>query len=86
MDVILVDELMCRPVPWKKWKYIKKPCCTGLSAFLFLMKKGKCCCKKERIKNITVPGLWTNACCSHPKPGEETIEQLHKSPAGRNGI
>ncbi|MDB5203143.1 MAG: isopentenyl-diphosphate delta-isomerase [Ferruginibacter sp.] len=24
------------------------------------------------------PGLWTNACCSHPAPGEETIDAAHR--------
>jgi isopentenyl-diphosphate Delta-isomerase len=23
-------------------------------------------------------GLWTNACCSHPSPGEETMEAAHR--------
>jgi isopentenyl-diphosphate Delta-isomerase len=23
-------------------------------------------------------GLWTNACCSHPRPGEETINAAHR--------
>ena len=24
------------------------------------------------------PGLWTNACCSHPRPGEDTAEAAHR--------
>lgn len=24
------------------------------------------------------PGLWTNTCCSHPKPGEQTIEACNR--------
>ena len=24
------------------------------------------------------PGLWTNACCSHPRPGEETAAAAHR--------
>jgi isopentenyl-diphosphate Delta-isomerase len=24
------------------------------------------------------PGLWTNACCSHPKPGETTVDAAHR--------
>ena len=24
------------------------------------------------------PGLWTNACCSHPRPGENTADAAHR--------
>ena len=24
------------------------------------------------------PGLWTNACCSHPRPGEDTADAAHR--------
>ena len=24
------------------------------------------------------PGLWTNTCCSHPRPGEETADAAHR--------
>lgn len=24
------------------------------------------------------PGLWTNACCSHPRPGEKTADAAHR--------
>ena len=24
------------------------------------------------------PGLWTNACCSHPRPGESTADAAHR--------
>jgi isopentenyl-diphosphate Delta-isomerase len=24
------------------------------------------------------PGLWTNTCCSHPRPGEKTIDAAHR--------
>jgi isopentenyl-diphosphate Delta-isomerase len=32
------------------------------------------------------PGLWTNACCSHPRPGEETLEAAHRRLREEMGI
>jgi isopentenyl-diphosphate Delta-isomerase len=58
--------MMCLLVQQIKWKLIKKPCCTGLLAFLFLTIKEKC------------GGLWTNACCSHPYFNQETLSAAQK--------
>lgn len=33
--------------------------------------------KRARIKYHS-GGLWTNACCSHPKPGEEVLQAAHR--------
>lgn len=32
------------------------------------------------------PGLWTNACCSHPMPGEETLDAAHRRVQQELGI
>ena len=31
-------------------------------------------------------GLWTNTCCSHPRPGEETIDAAHRRLTEEMGI
>ena len=36
--------------------------------------KGQLLLQKRALGKYHSPGLWTNTCCSHPKPGE-TIEQ-----------
>jgi isopentenyl-diphosphate delta-isomerase len=32
------------------------------------------------------PGLWTNACCSHPRPGEETLDAANRRLSEEMGI
>ena len=32
------------------------------------------------------PGLWTNACCSHPMPGEDTLAAAHRRVQQELGI
>ena len=32
------------------------------------------------------PGLWTNACCSHPMPGEDTLAAAHRRVQQERGI
>ncbi|MEP7237863.1 MAG: NUDIX domain-containing protein, partial [Ferruginibacter sp.] len=41
------------------------------SIFIF-NDKGEMLLHKRAAKKYHSGGLWTNACCSHPKPGEET--------------
>ena len=43
----------------------------AFSVFLF-NKKGEMLLQKRAASKYHSPLLWTNACCSHPMPGEET--------------
>jgi isopentenyl-diphosphate delta-isomerase len=43
----------------------------AFSVFLF-NKKGEMLLQKRAASKYHSPSLWTNACCSHPMPGEET--------------
>ena len=43
----------------------------AFSVFLF-NKKGEMLLQKRAAAKYHSPSLWTNACCSHPMPGEET--------------
>lgn len=43
----------------------------AFSVFLF-NKKGEMLLQKRAATKYHSPSLWTNACCSHPMPGEET--------------
>ena len=44
----------------------------AFSVFIF-NSKGEMLLQQRAAKKYHSAGLWTNACCSHPNPGEETI-------------
>lgn len=48
----------------------------AFSVFLF-NPAGECLIQKRSTEKYHSPGLWTNACCSHPKP-DETVEEATK--------
>lgn len=43
----------------------------AFSVFIF-NSKGEMLLQQRATHKYHSPGLWTNACCSHPQPGEET--------------
>lgn len=44
----------------------------AFSVFIF-NSKGEMLLQQRALNKYHSGGLWTNACCSHPKPGEETL-------------
>jgi isopentenyl-diphosphate delta-isomerase len=44
----------------------------AFSVFIF-NDKGELLLQKRASTKYHSPGLWTNTCCSHPQPGEETL-------------
>ena len=49
----------------------------AFSIFVF-NDKGEILLQKRANKKYHSGGLWANACCSHPKPGEETLAAAKK--------
>ncbi len=45
----------------------------AFSVFIF-NNKGEMLLQQRATHKYHSPGLWTNACCSHPQPGEETTD------------
>ncbi|HWB93896.1 MAG TPA: isopentenyl-diphosphate Delta-isomerase [Puia sp.] len=71
-EVILVDENdMPLGVMEKIEAHEKALLHRAFSVFIF-DRKGRMLLQRRAAGKYHSPGLWTNACCSHPRPGEET--------------
>ncbi len=49
----------------------------AFSVFIF-NSKGEMLLQRRALHKYHSPGLWTNACCSHPKPKESTIDAANR--------
>ncbi|HEY1039992.1 MAG TPA: isopentenyl-diphosphate Delta-isomerase [Bacteroidia bacterium] len=49
----------------------------AFSVFVF-NSLGKLLLQKRALSKYHSPGLWTNTCCSHPRPGEKTIDAANR--------
>ncbi len=73
MEVILVDEHDVQTGTMEKMEVHQKALLhRAFSVFIF-NEKGEMLLHRRAEKKYHSGGLWTNACCSHPKPGEETL-------------
>jgi isopentenyl-diphosphate delta-isomerase len=77
-DVILVDE-KDNPVGTeeKLAAHQKGLLHRAFSVFVF-NSKGELLIQKRAKEKYHSSGLWTNTCCSHPSPGEETLVAAHR--------
>lgn len=71
-EIILVNELDEAIGSMEKMEAHEKALLhRAFSVFLF-NKKGEMLLQKRAASKYHSPLLWTNSCCSHPMPGEET--------------
>ena len=73
MDVILVDEHDVQTGTMEKMEVHKKALLHRAFSIFICNEKGEMLLHKRADKKYHSAGLWTNACCSHPQPGEETV-------------
>jgi len=73
MDVILVDEHDVQTGTMEKMEVHQKALLHRAFSIFIYNDKGEMLLQKRADKKYHSSGLWTNACCSHPKPGEETL-------------
>ncbi len=50
----------------------------AFSVFLFTKSSNKVVLQKRASNKYHFPGKWANACCSHPRPGEEVVEAAQR--------
>ena len=76
--VILVDEQDVEIGSMEKMEaHIQGRLHRAFSVFIF-NQKGEMLLQQRSLRKYHSGGLWTNACCSHPKPNEETIDAAHR--------
>lgn len=73
MEIILVDEQDVQTGIMEKMEVHRKAMLhRAFSVFIF-NEKGEMLIQKRAENKYHSGGLWTNACCSHPRPGQETL-------------
>lgn len=72
-QVILVDEMDSETGVMEKMEAHEKAVLhRAFSVFIF-NNNGEMLMQRRALTKYHSGGLWTNTCCSHPRPGEETI-------------
>ena len=78
MQVILVDENDVQVGVMEKIEAHQKAILHRAFSIFIFNKKGEMLLQKRAAAKYHSPGLWTNACCSHPQPGEELLTSAKK--------
>jgi isopentenyl-diphosphate delta-isomerase len=72
-EVILVDDRDVEQGVMEKLEAHEKGLLHRAFSVFILNDAGEMLLQRRAITKYHSPGLWTNACCSHPKPGETTL-------------
>ena len=73
MDVILVDEYDVPVGAMEKIEAHQKALLHRAFSIFIFNTKGEMLLHKRADKKYHSAGLWSNACCSHPQPGENDL-------------
>jgi len=77
-EVILVDEFDQQIGVMEKMEAHEKALLhRAFSVFIF-NSKGEMLVQQRALTKYHSGGLWTNACCSHPRPGEDTLQAAQR--------
>jgi isopentenyl-diphosphate delta-isomerase len=78
MQVILVNERDEAIGSMEKMEVHEKALLHRAFSIFIFNKKGEMLLQKRAEKKYHSAGLWTNACCSHPQPGEDILRSAIK--------
>ena len=78
MEVILVDEKDVATGAMEKMEAHQKASLHRAFSIFIFNSQGKMLLQKRAAGKYHSAGLWTNACCSHPQPGEDTLKAAEK--------
>ncbi len=76
--VILVDDQDKETGTMEKMQaHVEARLHRAFSVFIF-NSSGELMLQQRSLSKYHSPGLWTNTCCSHPRPGESTLDAAHR--------
>lgn len=85
-EVILVDEQDRELGVMQKLEAHKKGLLHRAVSVFILNAEGKFLLQRRAMEKYHSPGLWTNTACSHPMPGESTLEASRRRLKEEMGI
>jgi isopentenyl-diphosphate delta-isomerase len=85
-EVILVNELDKPLGVMEKMEAHRKALLHRAFSVFILNQKGEMLLQRRSMAKYHSAGLWTNACCSHPRPGEDTCQAARRRLAEELGF
>lgn len=77
-EVILVDERDCEIGTMEKIEAHRQGLLHRAFSVFILNEEGQMLLQRRALSKYHSPGLWTNACCSHPSPGDNILESANR--------
>lgn len=78
MEVILVNEKDEAVGAMEKMAAHRKALLHRAFSIFIFNEKGEMLLHQRALNKYHSGGLWTNACCSHPQPGEDIVQAAYK--------
>jgi isopentenyl-diphosphate Delta-isomerase len=77
-EVVLVDENDIEVGTQEKLEAHKKGVLHRAFSIFIFNARGELLLHRRAQSKYHCGGLWTNTCCSHPRPGEEVLDAAHR--------